>query len=817
MERFVQDIRFTFRRLVRRPLFTLVALLSLAIGIGANTAIFSLVNAVILRDVPMDRPEELVNIYKSMEGFSHGPVSYPDLKDLQVETTEVFSDVAGMRFAFVQSDTEDGVEMLGGALVTGNFFPMLGLEPAAGRILLPSDDVSPGGHYVVMLGHSHWETKYASDPGVVGTDLRLNGRSYTIVGVAPEGYTGDIRGFDSDIYAPMMMVGQLNPGNRNELEERGNQSIFAKGRLAAGASLVTAAGVSERLTSTFQDLHPDNWQQSNGLVLVATEDVIMNPVIDRVLVPAAGMLVTVVALVLLIACANLASFLLAQALDRRKEIALRLALGAKRRRLIRQLLTESLVLAAVGGVAGLLLAGWMLQVLQTADLPLPLPISFDLGLDKTVLLYSILVTAAAGLFFGLLPAWQATNPDVAPIIKDDGAGGGKPARISLRSFLVGAQVAVSLVLLVGAGLFLRSLQARTSVDPGFGYQPAGLVSVQLPADRYSPEEQEVFFRRVLEEAEQLPGVSSVGMMLDLHLSAMNNMMMGILVDGVEPPPGNDFHLVDWSPVSPGLFETIGIRITEGRGFLPTDEAGAPQVAVISETMARQFWGDPASAVGRVFREDGEEFSVVGVATDAKVRSLGEAPRPYIYRSTDQAPASFSTVVAATRGDPMRTARDLLALVRNIDPEAIVFESNTMERHLAVMLLPHRLSALLVGVFGALALLLASVGLYGAVSYAVSTRTREVGIRLSLGAERSQVVRMLMGGGLRIVLAGGVVGLVLAVVGARLLQGLLFGISAFDPVAFGLVPVVLGLVGVFAAWAPARRASAVAPVSALRGE
>ena len=242
-----------------------------------------------------------------------------------METAQVFSDVGGMRFAFVQSDTEDGVEMLGGGLVTGNFFPMLGLKPAAGRTLLPSDDVSPGGHYVVMLGHSHWESKYGSDPGVVGTDLRLNGRSYTIVGVAPRGYTGDIRGFDSDIYAPMMMVGQLNPGNQNELEARGNQSVFAKGRLAAGASLVTAGGVSERLTSALQSRHPDNWQESNDLVLVATDDVIMNPMIDRVLVPAAGMLVTVVALVLLIACANLASFLLAQALDRRKEIALRLA------------------------------------------------------------------------------------------------------------------------------------------------------------------------------------------------------------------------------------------------------------------------------------------------------------------------------------------------------------------------------------------------------------------------------------------------------------------------------------------------------------
>ncbi|MGI9626058.1 MAG: ABC transporter permease [Longimicrobiales bacterium] len=817
MERFVQDVRFTGRRLLRRPFFAIVALLSLTIGIGANTAIFTLINAVIFEDVPVDRPEELVNIYKSMEGFSHGPVSYPDLKDLQDQAGEVFSDVGGMRFAFVQSDTDAGVEMLGGGLVTGNFFPMLGLEPAVGRTLLPTDDVSPGGHYVVMLGHSFWKRKYGSDPAVVGTDIRLNGRAYTIVGVAPAGYTGDIRGFDSDIYAPMMMVSQLNPGDQTELEQRGTQSVFAKGRLTAGSSLVAAAGVSARLTTLFQDQYPGNWQGSNELVLVPTQDVIMNPMIDRVLVPAAGMLLTVVALVLLIACANLASFLLAQAMDRRKEIALRLALGAGRGRLIRQLLTESLALATIGGVAGLLLAGWLLKVLQAADLPLPLPITLDLSFNTTVFVYCLAVTAGAGLFFGLIPAFQATNPDLAPTIKDEGTGGGKPPRITLRGFLVGGQVAASLVLLVGAGLFLRSLQARTSVDPGFGDQAAGLATIQLPADGYEPEEREVFFRRVIEEAGQLPGVTSVGAMLDLHLSTMNNMMMGITVDGVEPPPGSDFHLVDWSPVSRGLFEAIGVQIVEGRGFEPTDERDAPAVAVVSETMARQFWGDTPSAIGRTIWEGEDEYAVVGVATDAKVRSLGEAPRPYIYRSLDQSPSSFATVVAATRGDARRTAQDLLALIRGIDQQAIIYESNTMERHLAVMLLPHQLSALLVGVFGALALMLASIGLYGAVSYAVSSRTREVGIRLSLGAERGQVVRLLMSGGLRMVLAGGAAGLILAFVGARLLQGLLYGVSALDPVAFGFVPLVLGLVGVLAAWIPARRASVINPVRALKGD
>ena len=539
--------------------------------------------------------------------------------------------------------------------------------------------------------------------------------------------------------------------------------------------------------------------------------------IDRVLKPAAAMLLTVVGLVLLITCANLASFLLAQAADRRKEIALRLAMGARRGRLVQQLLTESLVLAGIGGLAGMLLAGWLLQILQAADLPLPFPIRLDLSLNTTVLLYSVAVTAGAGIFFGLLPSLQATSPDMASTIKNETVGEGPPNRLRLRSLLVTGQVAVSLILLVGAGLFLRSLQARTAVDPGFGYGDAAIVSFQLPTEGYGDEERDVLFDRLRQEAGQLTGVSSVAYMVDLHLSALNNMMMSVDVDGVEPPPGDDHHTVDWSPASPEAFETLGIPIVEGRGFLPTDERDAPAVAVVSEAMARQFWGSSAGAVGRVFREDGSEYTVVGVARDAKVRSLGEAPRPFIYRSTDQDPRSFMTVIAATRGDSQRTLRELVALIRGMDPEIVVYETKTMERHLAVMLLPHRLSAMLVGVFGALALLLASIGLYGAVSYAVANRTREVGIRLSLGAERREVVKLLMGGGVRMVVLGGVIGISLAALAARLMQGLLYGVSAYDPVAFVLVPLVLGGVGVLAAWIPAVRASVVSPVTALKGD
>jgi predicted permease len=816
MERLVQDLRYAFRRLVKKPAFTAVAIVSLTIGIGANTAIFSLVNAIFIRELPLERPEELVEVYRSVAGFSHATMSFPDLEDVRRETEDVFVDVAGSRLAIVQTDVEGGVEVVTGELVSGNYFPMLGVRAAVGRTLLPEDDVTPGGHLVVMLGHGFWQRRFAGDPAVVGQEIRLNGRAYSIVGVVPEAFTGNLRGLIPDLYAPTMMVGHLQPGDYNELEARGNQSVFAKARLRPGVSLVEAQAVVDRLAVSLREQYPGNWQPDNVFTLVATADVIMNPMVDRVLVPAAALMMVVVALVLLIACANLASFLLAQAADRRKEVALRLALGAKRTTLIQQLLTETVLLALVGGGAGLLLAGFLLKALVAADLPLPFPISLDLSLDGTVLGFSLLITAVAGVLFGLVPALQATNPDLAPTLKDESTGGGRPKGFSLRSALVVTQVAVSLVLLVGSGLFLRSLQARVAVDPGFGYEPAAIFILGAVGDRYTPEQARVFYRTFLDETAALPGVQAVGMTGDLHLSTMNNMMRAVSVDGIDPPPGQDFYLVDYAQVDPGFFGATGVQIVRGRAFQESDGPDGAPVAIVSEAFAQQFWPG-RDAVGRTFRSNGAEQTVVGVARDAKVRSLGEAPRPFLYRPWAQDYTGVMTVVARTSTDARNTLLDMVAVARRLDPELLIYDTTTMERHLGVMILPHRLSALLVTAFGGVALLLACIGLYGVVSYAVSMRSREVGIRMSLGADSKSVVRMLLGGGMKLVAVGGVIGLVLSFASARLLGGLLYGIDATDPVAFVLVPVVLGVVALLAAWVPARRASAVDPVRALKAE
>lgn len=816
MEQFLQDCRFAVRRLAKRPGFTLIALVSIAIGIGANTAIFSLVNAIVLRDLPLQRPAELVEIYKAMQGFTHGPVSFPDLRDLEREGSEVFTGVAAFRLAFVQEDFQGGVDALPAEVVTGNYFPLLGVPALHGRTLLPSDDVVPGGHPVVMLSYGYWQRRYGGDPAAVGREIRLNGRSFTIIGVTPKAFTGSLRGLSPSIYGPRMMVGQLNGlSDQNELEARGNQGAFPKARLKPGVSRGQAEIVLARLATSLRERYPNHWQRDNKFVTVATADVIMNPMIDKVLVPAAILMMVVVGLVLLIACANLASFLLAQAADRRKEVAIRLAMGAERGRLIRQFLTEAALLAAIGGGAGVLLAAAILSTLERGNLPLPIPIELDLSPDGRVLLFSVLLTGVAGLLFGLAPALQATRPEVAPTLKNESAGGGRPNAFSLRNVLVVMQVAVSLLLLVGSGLFLRSFRARLDIDPGFGAKPAVVLNLNAGEAGRAQDRARGFYRNLRRELALLPGVEAVGLTGDLHLSPMNNSSTDVTIADIDPPPGRSAHSVNVTDVDAGFFDAVGVRIVEGRAFLESDRDG-PRVVIVSETFARKFWPG-RSAVGQVFMIGTVPQTVVGVASDAKVNSLGEEPTPFLYQSYEQDPGSAMTVVVRTAGNADGLVAKAVAVARRLDSDVQVIEAKTMNRHLAAMLLPHRLAAWVISAFGALALLLASIGLFGVVSYAVSTRSREVGIRMALGAEPQGVVRLLMGGGLKLVVIGTVIGLGLSLVAGRALSGVLYGVRSMDPVAFVLAPMVLVTVAVLAAWLPARRAIHISPVRSLKSD
>jgi len=491
-------------------------------------------------------------------------------------------------------------------------------------------------------------------------------------------------------------------------------------------------------------------------------------------------------------------------------------MGAKRRALIGQLLTETVLLAGLGGLAGVGLASWSLRALVSADLPLPLPISLDLSLDGTVLAFSICVSLAAGVLFGMAPAIQGTNPDVAPTLRDESAGGGRARGGALRNMLVVGQVAVSMVLLVGAGLFLRSLEASSNVDPGFGDAPTGILELVVAENRYSQEEAHVYLASLEERVAALPGVESVGLISNLMLNTLSTQQARIQVDGVEPPTGQDFHRADYSEIDKGFLAAAGIPVLSGRTIAVTDDADSEPVALVSETFAQRFFAG-SDPVGRTIRVNDEETLVVGLTADTKVRQLGEDPRPYVYLSHRQSYSAFVFVLARTTGDAGALALRMFGEARALDPEIMIIENKTMDQHLAVMLLPRQLGALVVAGFAFLALILASIGLYGVVSYAVSRRAREVGIRLSMGAEAGQVVWMLTSGGMRLVAVGAVLGLGVSALLAQLLSRLLYGVNALDPVTFIGVPLVLCSVALLASWIPARRASRVDPVTALRSD
>jgi len=810
------DIRLAFRRARKRPGFTLVAVLSLALGIGANSAVFSLVDAILLRRAPIPQPDRIVEIYQHQTDFPYAPFSYPDYVDFRRATANTFSQISISQFTVAARDVGDHVESLMGELVNGDYFPLLGLRAQVGRLLGPSDDVTPGGHPVVVLSYDYWHREFNGDPSAVGRTMRLSGHQYTIVGVAPKSYSGMISGIAPAVFVPIMMINQLQPDVRDELTQRGNHSGFIKARLTPGASVSQARTMAETFTNTMAAAHPDHWPKGTGLTVIPMNDIAVNPMLDSVVVPAAAALMAVVGLVLLVACANLASFLLAHARDRRKEVAIRLAIGAKRGALVRQFLVEALVLATIGGVTGVILAGVALRAILRADLPVPLPITVDVSLDWRVLAFSVLASAIAGVMFGLLPALQATRATVVETIKNENADGGRVRRASARNLLVIGQVAVSLSLLITAALFLHSMQARAAVDPGFGHQPAGMIWAAIPADHYDTTQRQLLLERIESRMATIPGVTAVGATDNILLNPLSQQGKSIRVPGVTPPNGRATFDVDFAAADSGYLGSIGVAILRGRGITSADTRGAPHVAVINEAMAQKFWPGK-EAVGQTFSTDSATYRVVGVMRTTKVRTLGEEPRPFMIAPLAQEFSVMMMLVARTNGDAERTATQMLTTLREIDPGIMAIQVKTMQKHLAAMLLPARLGAMAFTLFATLALALAVLGVYGVVSYAVARRTREVGIRLAVGAQPNALVRLLMKEGLTLVIIGTAVGLLLGVVSARVLHTLLFGVGGTDPATFIGAPLILMAAGALAAFIPARRASRVDPASVLRAE
>jgi putative ABC transport system permease protein len=812
IETFLKDLRYGARRLAKSPGFTAVAVLSLALGIGANTAIFSLLNTALLRPLPVERPEQIVSLANAGASRGFPAFSYPNYKDFRDRSGDIFDGLYAYRFAPLSVSHEGTSERLWGYVVTGNYFEVLGVKAALGRMLTPDDDRQPGGHPVTVISYECWQRCFGADPAVVGKSLIVNGRSFTVVGVLPRGFYGTEIIAAPEMWFPMSMQAEIEVGN-NSLDKRGVENLLIQGRLKPGVSPERAQAALDVIASQLEREFPE---VNEGKRVALSPPGFISAVIRGAVLGFTGLLMVVVAFVLLLACVNLANLLLARAAERRKEIAMRLALGASRPRLVWQLMAESMLLALLSGAAGVLLAYWLVQLAAGLKPPVDVPLAIDLRMDYRVLAFTCVVSLLTGVLFGLLPAWQATKVELLPALKDETASGAL-RRSWWKSGLIALQVALSLVLLIGGGLMLRALQRAQALDLGFEPKGAVEVSFDLRLQGYDGARGREFQKRLLERVRALPGVRAAGLVdlppVDLHFSRAT-----VFVEGRLPERDARAPRAMVSRAGPGYFQAMGTRLVRGRDFGERDDENAPPVAIVNEEFAHRFWPgeDP---LGRRFRQGGPEaplLEVVGVVEDGKYAGLNEEPQRYVVRPLAQAYTGTNTLVLRTDGD----VKGILALVRGevrqLDQHLPV-SGKTLEERLAMPLLPVRLGAILLGGFGLLALALAAVGIYGVMSYAVSRRTREIGIRMALGARASDVLRLTLRQGMMPVLVGVALGLAAALGLTRLAGSLLFGVSASDPLTYAGVAVLLTAVALLACYIPANRAAKVDPLVALRND
>ena len=812
MSGLIQDLRFSFRRLMKSPGFTVVALLSLALGIGANASIFSLVNTVLLRPLPATQPEQLVGVYGMVSGQSDVTlISYPNYTDYR-ERNEVFTDLLAYRFAPVSLSHGGTNERLWGYVVSGNYFDVLGVKPALGRTFTTEEDRTPNSHPVVVLSYGSWQRRFSGDPSIIGKTVLLNNHTFTIIGVAPEDFNGTEVAYAPELWAPAMMAGQIEPGN-DWLTQRGNANLFVLGRLKQGVSRAQAEASLQSVTAQLAREYPDD-NGGRGVKLLPSG--LFTPEIRSAVVGFTGVLMAVVGLLLLIACVNLANLLLARATERRKEIAIRLALGASRARLVRQLLTESVLLSVAGGALGLLLAVWINDLVTAIKLPTDIALAFDLSLDWRVLAFTFLLSLLTGIVFGLLPALQSSNPNLVSSLKDDNVAGGF-RRSRLRNALVVAQVALSLLLLVCAGLIVRSLEGARSINPGFNPENAVAVSFDVGLQGYDEAKGRQFQQRVVERVAALPGVQSATLVSNLPLS-INYNSTNVYIEGQPFVNGSELPPVIPNKVGLNYFQTMGIGL-RGRDFTALDKEKESRVAIVNETFARNFFHGK-EAIGKRFNFDGptEPFwEIISVASDGKYNTLGEKPQPLVYLPLLRNYDSTVTLVARTTVNPQTVIAALRNEIKNLDPNLPLYDVKTLNEHMSIPLFPARMAALVLGSFGLLALILAAVGIYGVMSYAVSQRTHEIGIRMALGASRRDVLKLVVGQGMILTLVGIAIGLVGAFALTRLMASLLFTVSATDPVTFAGISALLAFVALVACYVPARRAAKVDPMVALRYE
>jgi len=816
MQTLLQDLRYGARMFRRNPGFTLVAALTLGLGIGANTAIFSFVNSLFLRPLAVANPEQVMRLYaEDSQGRKFDTFSYPNYADLR-DRSQTLQALAAHGYTDASVGLGDGAEDTAGEVVTGNYFSLLGVNAAVGRTLLPEDDLTPGANPVAVISHAFWQSRLGADKNAVGRKLYINGHPFTVVGVMPEGFKGTYQTFTADFWAPLMMQEQVRPRGLS-LDDRGWGWLGGTARLKPGVTPAQAQAELDRLANQLREEYPNVNRSVTGFRFFPA-----SALHEEFRQGASGMLkfsMAVVGLALLAACANIAGLLLARMTARQREVALRQSLGATRGRLIRQLLTESLLLASSGAVAGLLFAVWLVDGLMTLAPPDFRNFSPSQRLDASVFAFTLAVSMVAGVLCGIFPALRASRSNLVTALKEGGlaTSGGRHGSRLQQAFVV-MQVAVSLTLLVVAGLLLRSLQNSAAFDPGFKTDNLLLARFDLRRHGYSREQGQAFCRQLIEQLKSLPGARAVTSATIVPLGTGKDSS-GYRIPGRVPPNGGSFFSIGNNNVGPDYFATMGIPILRGRDFDARDaQLGARPVVIINETMARRFWPN-ADAVGQSIQAgtDTPPMEIIGVARDIKYYSLAEEPRPYVYTSVAQLYTPYLTLSVRTSGDPRALAGPLRKEVERLDPNVAITKLATFAELRQAPLFPSRAMAIVSSLFGLLALLLAALGIYGITSYTVGQRTREIGIRIALGAERGDIFRLIVGQGVGITLFGVGVGLAAALALTRFLSSQLFGVSADDPLTFVAVSLLLAFVALIACYIPARRAMKVDPMVALRTE
>jgi predicted permease len=809
-----QDVRYSVRMISKTPGYAAIAILTLALGIGANTTIFSWINSTLLNPVPgLASPRQVVSLSLGRAGDNPFPFTYPDVEAMR-EGQQSFTGITACNTTPMSLTGKGKPERVWGMLASANYFDVLGVRPILGRGFLPEEDEKPGGAPVAVISYRLWQTHFGANPGVVGQTLEINQHPYTIVGVTPAVFQGSQTGLRSEIWIPIMMDAQLLPQG-DLLHDHHYFWLFVLGRLKPG---VAPEQAQEEMTLRLKGEAKNYPEEHRGHDSVTVYPLWRSPFgANQFLSTLLPMLMTIAGLVLLLACANVANLMLVRAVGRRREIAIRMSMGASRWRLVRQLLVESLVLAMAGGVVALVLTFWTAGTFMKFIPVTDFPISLSIRADRAVLLATILISVLTGVIFGILPALRSSSEAPVAVLKEDtGSASGGLRKARLASGLVVAQISLSLLLLICAGLFIRSFMSAQQINPGFNSHNVLIASYDLFTAGYSKDSGAEFDRQLVAKLEALPGVQSVALSSRVPLG-FGGGSTSVKPEGYVLRP-NESMETQVANITPNYFQTMQIPIVKGRDFTLQDTKGSQRVLIVNETFVDRYWPNQ-EALGKQLNSDltNEWFTVVGVARNSKVNELNEKPMPFVYLPLYQVYRATMIINARVTGDPLAFGKAVEKTIHELNSDLVVFDITTLELREQIASFGQRIAGTFVGAFGLLALVLAAVGIYGVTAYTTRQRTHEIGIRMALGASKRDILRLVLGHGLRLTLLGLGLGLAVSFALTRYLRSLLLGVTSTDALTFSSVAILLCAVALFACFIPARRAMRVDPIVALRYE